>query len=106
MAQIKWTLKADRLFGQFVFNAFLEFGRKTSMKWVQQRIAFVDRVKKHPESYTPEPLLADRKHLYRSCHIMRRFKIVFYYSKSSDIVHIVDIWDSKMSPENLIKRIK
>ncbi len=29
MAQVKWTVKADRLFDQYVFNAFLEFGRKT-----------------------------------------------------------------------------
>ena len=37
---------------------------------------------------------------------MDRFKIVYYYAKPSDIVHIVDIWDSKMSPENLKKRIR
>ena len=57
-----------------------------------------------PESYTPESLLNDRRLRYRSCHIMRRFKLVYYYAKSSDIVHVVDIWDSKMSPEHLIKR--
>ena len=106
MAQVKWTAKADRLFDKYVFNAFLEYGRKTSQNWMQERIAFADRVAKHPESYTPEPFLADRKHLYRSCHIMRRFKIVYYYAKSSDVVHIVDIWDTKMSPENLKQRIK
>ena len=105
MAQVKWTIKADRLFDKYVFSAFLEYGHKTSQKWMQERIAFADRVVKHPESYTPEPLLADRKHVYRSCHIMQRFKIVYYYAKSSDIVHVVDIWDTKMSPENLKQRI-
>ncbi len=105
MAQIKWTIKADRLFEKYVFNAFLEYGTKTSKKWMQERIEFANRVAKHPESYTPEPLLSERKHIYRSCHIMQRFKIVYYYAKSSGIVHVVDIWDTKMNPENLKQRI-
>ena len=106
MAKVKWTVKADRLFDKYVLNAFLEYGRKTSQKWMHQRIAFADRVAKHPESYTPESLLADRRHLYRSCIIMDRFKIVHYYAKSSDTIHIVDVWDMRMNPENLQKRIK
>lgn len=106
MAKVKWTIKADRLFDKYVFNAFLEYGRKTSQKWMRERVAFADRIAKHPESYTPESLLADRKHQYRSCIIMDRFKIVHYYAKSSDTVHIVDIWDTRMNPENLQRRIK
>lgn len=106
MAKVKWTLKADRLFDKYVFNAFLEYGRKTSQEWMQERIAFADRVKKHPESYTPESLLYDRKRLYRSCQIKGRFKIIHYYAKSSDTVHIVDIWDMFMSPDNLRQRMK
>lgn len=105
MAQVKWTIKADRLFDKYVFNAFLEYGTKTSKKWMQERIEFANRVAKHPESYTPEPFLSERKHVYRSCHIMQRFKIVYYYANSSDIVHVVDIWDTKMNPENLKQRI-
>lgn len=105
MAQVKWTTKADRLFDQYVFNAYLEYGQKTSKRWMQERIAFADRVAKHPESYSPETLLAGRKRKYRSCHILGRFKIVHYYAKSSDTVHIVDIWDMRMSPENLKRRI-
>lgn len=52
MAKVKWTIKADRLFDKYVFNAFLEYGRKTSQKWMRERVAFADRVAKHPESYT------------------------------------------------------
>ena len=52
-----------------------------------------------------ESLLKDRKHQYRSCQIMNRFKIVHYYSKSSDTVHIVDIWDMLMNPEKQQRRI-
>lgn len=106
MAKINWTKKADLLFDKYVFDAYLEYGQKTSQKWLKERIAFADRVAKHPESYTPESLLAERKRLYRSYHIMRRFKIIYYYAPSSDTVHIVDIWDSRMNPETLKQRIK
>lgn len=54
MAQIKWTIKADRLFEKYVLNAFLEYGTKTSKKWMQERIEFANRVAKHPESYPPK----------------------------------------------------
>ena len=106
MATVKWTVKADRIFDQYVYNAYLEYGQKTSNKWMQQRIAFADRVAKHPESYTPEALLTERKRMYRSCIIMGRFKIIHYYAKTSDTVHIVDIWDMRMKPETLKDRIK
>lgn len=105
MAQIRWTLKADRLFDKYVLNAFLEYGSKTSKRWMQERITFANHVRKHPESYAPESILTNRKHIYRSCRIMNRFKIVYYYAKTSDTVHIVDIWDMRMNPENLKRRI-
>lgn len=34
-----------------------------------------------------------------------RFKIIYYYAKSSDTVHVVDIWDTRMSPKNLQRRL-
>lgn len=64
MAKVSWTIKADRLFDKYVLNAFLEYGQKTSKKWMQERIVFADRVAKHPDSYTLEPLLEDRKRKY------------------------------------------
>ncbi len=36
----------------------------------------------------------------------RRFKIIYTYDEEEDIVHIMDIWDTKRSPKALIKRIK
>ena len=42
-----------------------------------------------------------------NCHIMnRRFKIIYFYDEVKDIVHIMDIWDTKMNPRALIRRIK
>ena len=36
----------------------------------------------------------------------RRFKLIYYYDELEDIVHLVDIWDTRMNPKALIKRIK
>ena len=48
-----------------------------------------------------------KKELYRSSHLMnRRFKIIYYYVEVEDIVHLIDIWDSKANPKALVKRIK
>ena len=36
----------------------------------------------------------------------RRFKIIYFYDQVEDIVHIMDIWDTKRNPSALIRRIK
>ncbi len=106
MATIKWTKKAERIFFGRVEEAYIKFGLSTAKKWQQERMRIEHQVELFPESYTPEALLADRKRHYRSSHIMKRFKLIYYYAKTSDIIHIVDIWDTLQAPENLKKRIK
>ena len=106
MAQVKWNKKAERVFFERVLYAYNEFGAATARKWQEQRKLIERQLEEFPESYTPESLLNDRWRNFRSCHIMSRFKIVYYYAKTSDVVRIVDIWDTKQHPENLKKRIR
>ena len=106
MAKIKWTKKAGRIFFGRVEEAYVKFGLTTAKKWQQERIKIEHHLELYPESYTPEALLADRKRRYRSCHIMKRFKFVYYYAKTSDTVNVVDIWDTRQAPETLRKRIQ
>lgn len=107
MVKIIWHTEAERLLNRFVENAYLEFGASTAKKWHSERLSFEWRIARHPESYPPEEFLTDRETLYRRCHIMnRRFKIIYYYDQTEDIVHIMDIWDTKRNPMSLIKRIK
>ena len=35
-----------------------------------------------------------------------RFKIIYYYDELEDIIHLIDIWDTRMDPKALIRRIK
>ncbi|MBQ6769292.1 MAG: type II toxin-antitoxin system RelE/ParE family toxin [Prevotella sp.] len=105
MAQIRWTKKAEGIFFDRVLHAYHEFGATTAKRWQEERKRIEHQLEEFPESYSPEKLLAERRFLYRSCHMMRRFKLIHYYSVSSDTVWVIDIWDSKMSPDNLQNRI-
>ena len=107
MAVVKWDVAAYRLFNEHVESALLEYGKKTSERWLSEAAVIYERLQKYPESYTPEPLLRGRKRIFRSCRMMGgRFRLVYYYNPLTDISRIVDIWDTRMNPETLMKRIK
>lgn len=107
MAIIEWKPKTWQLYNDLLENARLEFGETTARHWEDEIVHFYERLKKYPTSYTPEQMLRGRNKQYRGCHIMsRRFKIIYYYDEAEDIAHIVDIWDTKMNPKALVRRIK
>ena len=106
MAVVKWRKQAWILFNSYVEHARTEYGEKTARKWLTEAAVIYDRLQKHPTSYNIESLLLGKRHQYRSCHIMRRFKIVYYYATSSDSVYIRDLWDTKMNPLTLRNRLK
>jgi len=106
MATVKWRKQAWLLFNNYVEHARIEYGEKTANRWLTEAAIIYERLQKHPLSYTPEQLLRGKKHQYRSCHIMRRFKIVYFFSPSSDTVYIRDIWDTRMNPQVLALRLK
>ena len=43
---------------------------------------------------------------YRSRHINKRYKIIYWYDEETDTVYIEDIWDTLRSPENLTRKLK
>lgn len=107
MAQIVWREKAEQLFWAFVEYAGLKFGKTTAQRWQKERKAIEWRLARYPESYPPEGLLRRKDIIFRHCHLMnRRFKIIYFYDQVEDIVHIMDIWDTKRNPSALIRRIK
>ena len=107
MAKIIWHDEAIMLLEGHISYALEEFGESTAMKWKKEVAAFEERVRIFPESYTPEELLVGSPVLYRRRHLMnRRFKLIHYYDETEDAVHIIDIWDTRMKPETLIKRIQ
>ena len=102
---IKWNKKARFLFKENIRYAKLEFGQSTALRWIEERHMIEERLRVQPESYPPEPLI-EKCRTYRWAKIVRNFKLIYYYAPSSDIVRITDIWDMRMNPETLKKRIK
>jgi plasmid stabilization system protein ParE len=107
MAKIIWQKRASRVLEEHLLYANSEFGRSTAKRWLEEISHVESRIALMPMSYTPEPLLAGKKHVYRYCHLMnRRFKLIYVYYPSSNTVRISDIWDTRVNPENLKLRIK
>ena len=107
MAKIKWQKKASRLLDERVAYATDQFGKSTAKRWIKEVASAEARIKSMPTSYAPEPLLVGKKHVYRYCHLMnRRFKLIYCYYPSSETARIVDIWDTRVNPESLKRRIK
>ena len=96
MAKINWTKKADLLFDKYVFDAYLEYGHL-------KEFCHIFGVKEFTEN-----IQASYDASIRHSENLR--KIVgnedYCISLTSDTVHIVDIWDSRMNPETLKQRIK
>lgn len=107
MAKIIWQKRASKVLDERIAYASAEFGKSTAKRWVMEIVYAESRIASMPLSYPTEPLLVRGRRVYRYCHLMnRRFKLIYCYYPSSDTVRIVDIWDTKMNPETLRKRIK
>ena len=103
MAKVVWREKASLLLEAHLDYALTEFGEKAVSNWYRDIQRIETRMAMHPESFTPEPLLAHRGKVYRGAIIMKNFKLIHYYEKDSDTVYIDYIWDMRMSPAKLRK---
>ena len=106
MAQVKWQKRAEKELYRLLVKGFLEFGETVANNFAATVARISEDLGKYPETGFPEPLLNGRKKLFRARHILKRFKIVYYYDANSDTVHIADIWDTKREPSKLTNRIK
>ena len=106
MVKIEWSDEAIQAFMAYVKNARIEFGETTAKRWLKERKNIEWRLERYPESYPLEELLVGRILQYRRCSMMnRRFKLIYFYDESRDVVHVVDIWDVRRNPKTLTKRL-
>ena len=107
MAKIIWYNTAKQQLIENIMYALMEFGETTAKRWETDVHTVESRLERYPTSYPPEPLLSSRQKPYRFCHVMhRRFKLIYCYDESKDVVNILDVWDTKMNPLTLVKRIR
>lgn len=107
MAKIIWQKRVSKTLEERLAYASVEYGKTTAKRWLDEIAHIEARIASMPLSYPPEPLLMNRKHFHRFCHLMnRRFKLIYCYYPSSNTARITDIWDTRMNPETLKNRIK
>ena len=105
MAAIIWTDKASKARQSLYVNGVLKFGPITASKMARKIESIADKLERFPELGYREPLLQGCIPIYRTIHINKRFKIIYWYDEVNDMVVIEDIWDMWRSPQNLEKRI-
>ena len=106
MAKVKWTRPAQTIRKRFYLQGMRDFGITTANK-TDKRIEEIENdLELWPTTGFPEPLLRGTVPFYRSRHINKRYKLIYWYDEETDVVTIEDIWDTRRSPQNLTQRIK
>ena len=106
MAQVKWQKRTEKELYRYLVKGFIDFGETTANNFAEKVGAINKDLERFPEIGYPEPLLKNRKKLYRARHIISRFKIIYRYDAVNDVVHVADIWDTRRDPDKLANRIK
>lgn len=83
-----------------------EYGKTTLRKFTEEFTNITRRLAYYPTSSPEEPLLKKLSHKYRSIIFRKNFKIIYRYEETSKVILLVDIWDMRMSTQNLMKKFK
>jgi len=86
-----------------ITDCYAEWGGVRSVEKLLGKIVEKQQmIIKHPHAFHPEPLLADRKVVYRSVIINDYYKMI--YRIDHDVITISAFWDMRMNP-NKLKRL-
>jgi plasmid stabilization system protein ParE len=105
MAEVVWNKQAENEWRKKMLYGLDEFGQPTAIRFVQRTNDIVKIIRKHPKAGLREPLLRNKKKIYRYFHLVGSLKLLYYYVESSDTIRIADICDSRREPSKLQKRI-
>ena len=104
--EVKWYAKAQLHWNEQLEYCAENFGKNIALESIQAVEEKIERICKFPESGTPEPLLKDEKLIYRFFCIQKRIKLIYRFDEQRQIIYIVDVWNTRMSPHHLLERIK
>ncbi|MBQ5377848.1 MAG: type II toxin-antitoxin system RelE/ParE family toxin [Prevotella sp.] len=103
---VKWFAKAQQHWEEQLNYCAETFGIHTALDCVRIAEEMIERICKYPESCPIESLLKDKKMTYRFIRIKNRIKLIYRYDAQQQIIYIVDVWNTRMSPTNLLDRMK
>ena len=105
MAQVIVRQRAKNQLAKILEYAYLEYGQTTLNRFLEELEHIEHRLSILPESYPLEYLLMGKKRKYRFCTLKKNFKLIYFYRPRLKQVVIVTIWDQRMNPETLKKKI-
>ena len=101
--QIEVSKRAQRQWLHILTYYYEVGGERAAVKLHNKYLQKQEHVLRFPESGFPEPLLSERKILYRAFIINDFYKFI-YYTKGN-VIRIAAFWDMRMHPDNLSKTI-
>lgn len=102
--QVRWNKKALTQFNATIEYGRIEFGDLVVQKFYRKVIRFETLLSKNPELGAIEPLIVNRRYIYRYLIIHKHYKLI-YYIKSDRELRISAIWDTRREPSGLSKSI-
>lgn len=103
---IKWFVRAQQHWDEQLDYCAETFGKKTALDSIKAAEEKIEWISQYPTAGTPEPLLKDEKQVYRFVFIQKRIKLIYRYDEQLQTIFIVDVWNTRMSPQHLLKRMK
>lgn len=104
MVRIKVLPKAKAKIQEELVFARNEYGFLAAKRWKAELDAFYKQVLTYPLSYAREPFLSGFMLPYRGAIIRKNFKLIYRFDVKSDIVIVVDLWDMRKNPRNLLRQ--
>ncbi len=99
----EWSDDATEVLNDIMEYLLETFGISSVIKLRDEIDSYINTLLTNPNVGRVEPFLVGKRYVYRSIVINSINKIV--YRIDEDVLYIIDIWDMRRSPENLVKGI-
>lgn len=104
MVEVIWSKRANKERIATLVYGVKHFGIKATEKLNERIENYAILLAENPRMGIVEPLLAQRRHEYRSFVVHEHYKLVYYIIE--DTLYIVDLWDTRRKPKGLAHRIQ
>ena len=81
------------------------FRSKAARTFVNKIYKNILNIKKYPYQFSIEPLTVETQKQWRSMVAHPYFKVIFSIDEFEHKIYVVDIWDTRMDPEDLQSHI-
>lgn len=100
--KIKWYQKAIDTRSKILNYVASNFGVKSARSLMSEFIWYQKLIKSNPYAFAEERYLEGRVPPIRSVVVSSLNKLVYYVDENDKTIYILDIWETRRDPQNLI----